>query len=45
MKRTMKYMILAVLGCLLVASCILNFSSGVSVVGDCTEEGLSLIHI
>lgn len=45
MKRTMKYMILAVLGCLLVASCILNFSSGVSVVGDCTEEGIDYTEV
>lgn len=41
----MKYIILAVLGCLLAASCILNFSGGVSVVGDCTEEGIDYTEV
>ena len=40
----MRYIILIVLGCLLIASCIINFGSG-SVVGYCTEDGIDYTEV
>ena len=45
MKRTMKYLIMIVLGCLLIASCIINFSGGSIVVGYCTEDGIDYTEV
>ena len=44
MKRTMKYLIMIVLGCLLIASCIINFGGG-SIVGYCTEDGIDYTEV
>ena len=40
----MRYIILIVLGCLLIASCIINFGGG-SVVGYCTEDGIDYTEV
>ena len=41
----MKYLIMIVLGCLLIASCIINFSGGSIVVGYCTEDGIDYTEV
>ena len=41
----MKYIILTVLGCLLAASCIINFNNGSTVVGICTESGIDYTEV
>lgn len=40
----MKYIIMIVLGCLLIASCIINFGGG-SIVGYCTEDGIDYTEV
>lgn len=40
----MKYLIMIVLGCLLIASCIINFS-GSTIVGYCTEDGIDYTEV
>lgn len=45
MKRTMKYLILIVLSCLLAASCIIRIGGGASIVGYCTEDGIDYTEV
>lgn len=41
----MKYLILTVIGCLLAASCIINFSGSTTVFGDTTEDGIDYTEV
>ena len=45
MKRTMKYILLLVLGCLLAASCVFQVNNGATFVGFCTEDGIDYTEV